>query len=126
MQNPELDEKQEFEKWTKQKIKINFFNHRKNPNQGEIWMCNMGKNIGSEQSNARPVLIVNRRIKGENTCVIIPASSTQRRFSIEVDGYNFLPHQIRTVDTKRLYRNITRISRDSLQKVMNKFLEFQQ
>jgi mRNA-degrading endonuclease toxin of MazEF toxin-antitoxin module len=115
----------EFEEWNKKKMNIHCFGKRKFPQQGEIWICDMGKNIESEQNNSRPALVINKPLKEERTCTIIPASNTNRNFSVKIENFNFLPHQIKTVDTRRFKRSIHRISKNNLLKVMEAFQNFQ-
>ncbi|PIR54571.1 hypothetical protein COU75_00160 [Candidatus Peregrinibacteria bacterium CG10_big_fil_rev_8_21_14_0_10_42_8] len=46
--------------------------------RGEVWICDFGGNIGSEQIGVRPCLVLNQKRRSERTCVVVPASRTQR------------------------------------------------
>ncbi len=112
-----MEEEILFDKWNEQKKFIN-----KASNQGhfyrekEIWWCNLGKNIGSEQDGKgdnyeRPVMV----IKSFNlfVCLIIPLTTSKKpnpfHFKIgivnERESYVIIS-QIRLIDTKRLTNRI--------------------
>jgi mRNA-degrading endonuclease toxin of MazEF toxin-antitoxin module len=82
--------------------------------RGEIWICNFGTNIGSEQNGIRPCLIINQKEPSENTCIVLPASHTIRSSTFTINDYHFLLHQVRVIDTRRLVRRILRISKRSV------------
>ena len=112
---------QKIQSWSKKKIKINSFEKRKFPKKGEVWICEFGTNIGSEQNDRRPSLIIKppSSLK-DHTCIIIPASRTIRQSSIKIENYYFLSHQIRTIDTKRLERKLERLPKEEVFHLINK------
>lgn len=113
-----------FEKWNNEKIHIHKFANQKYAQQGQIWIVNLGVNIGSEQNGLRPCLVLNSPRKGEKTCVIVPASNTERITTVKLGKYRFLLHQARTIDTKRLLRLVERIKKPSVQELQKNFLIF--
>ncbi len=94
------------------------------PRRGDIWMVDLRYNIGSEQNGVRPCLVLNKPAKRERTCIIVPSSSTKRKYSYEIQNYIFLIHQIRVVDTTRFTRKISRFSEKDTNKVYKKVLNF--
>jgi mRNA interferase MazF len=82
----------------------------------EIWVCNVGENIGHENDGkgvqyTRPVLIIQKY--GNMTCHILPLSTTQRRgyYYFPFDGHSgktsvALLTQSRIIDASRLRRRI--------------------
>lgn len=87
-------------KWTSEKIKLSdqwIDNEVKQRNrtmsQRAIYLCNLGENIGSEQSELRPVLIVsNNKINRGNNVLVVPLSTKLRTMTNkkgkEVPRYN--------------------------------------
>ena len=82
---------------------------RKRPERGEIWICDLGQNTGSEQNGVRPCLVLNQKKKTERTCIIVPASRTKREHSMTICGQHYAVLQIRAVDTQRLLRRKQRL-----------------
>ncbi len=113
-----------FQAWNKEKMQIHDFASRKYAQQGQIWLCNLGTNIGSEQNNIRPCLVLNAPVKRERTFVIIPASNTKRNSTIQINQYFFLLHQVRTVDTKRLMRLVERIKKPLVAELQKELFQF--
>jgi mRNA interferase MazF len=84
--------------------------------KGEIWVCNIGENVGFENDGkgsryTRPVLIVQKY--SNLTCHIIPLSTTSKRgaFYYEFNGETgrtsvALLTQSRVIDSTRLRRRI--------------------
>ncbi len=97
---------------------------RRNTKQGQVWVVDLGKIIGSEQKGVRPCFILNKQKRRENTCIIIIASNTERFSTFEKSGYKFLLHQVRTIDTSRLIRNIERIPENEMNEVIDAFKKF--
>lgn len=99
---------------------------KKYPKRGEVWMINLGVNQGSEQNGIRPAIVLNRPVKKERTCVIVPASSRVRNHSCVVSDYNFLVHQLRAIDTTRLMRKVerfTEIETNTVRQAIEKFIQ---
>jgi len=95
-------------------------NQRKYPKRGEIWICDLGTNKGSEQNGVRPCLVINQKVRYEQTCIVLPASRTMRTSTYTIGSYHFLLHQIRAVDTQRLSRRISRVSKASVSNIIIK------
>jgi mRNA-degrading endonuclease toxin of MazEF toxin-antitoxin module len=110
----------EFDRWNEVKKKIDIQEQNVKdigfPQQGEVWIAILGKNIGREQNGAiddfsRPVLV----IKTFNTSMfwIVPLSTKQKHFDF---NYNFndvtgrpvsaLIAQLRLVSHKRFQRKL--------------------
>jgi mRNA interferase MazF len=107
----------DYKDWMPVKADIhNKANRPKVYKKGEIWLCNIGENIGYEndgkgQRFVRPVLIAKKY--SDFTCHIVPLSTTQRRgrFYYPFDGHTgkvsvALLTQSRTIDSSRLHRKI--------------------
>ncbi len=99
---------------------------RKYPKRGQVWICDLGINVGSEQNGSRPCVILNNPVRNERTCIILPASRTERLFSIRIDIFNFLVHQIRVVDSVRFQRIVKRLDKTEVDKLVMKIMEFLQ
>ena len=99
----------------------------------EIWITELGINIGSEQNGniksfTRPCLIINKI--NNDTCIILPLTTTKRSSEVKISNYHFLskkswvmPFQIRTISTKRLKRNLGKISEENFQEIIKKSVE---
>lgn len=87
--------------------------------RGEIWMTDLKNNLGSEQNGLRPCVILNQALKKERTVFVVPASSKLRPQSKTVAHYNWLIHQSRAVDTRRLIRPIQRLSKNDTDKILS-------
>jgi mRNA interferase MazF len=86
----------------------------------EIWLCNIGENIGYENDGkgrrfVRPVLIVTAF--NRQTCFVVPLSTTPKRtrFHFAFDGNTgkesvALLSQPRAIDASRLHRKIGIVS----------------
>ncbi len=120
---------EEFDKWNglKKKIAIEIDKPNKFPKEGEVWGCNLGKNIGFEQNGMgnnffRPVLIIKRFNNHMFWCV--PLSTKQKHLDFY---FNFLdPHknkvsailgQIRLLSLKRLHRDMYQLDKNILKAI---------
>ena len=97
---------------------------RKFTQRGEVWLVDLGENIGSEQNGIRPCIVLQRQRKKENTCIVLPASRTNRFSTITVGRYSFVMHQIRVVDTTRFIKEFERLEKDMVDNLCDKFSEF--
>jgi len=116
--------------------------------KGAVHLCELGENVGSEQNEERPVLIVsNNRINSSSTNVmIIPLSKTLKtkevtnrkgkkqtvprlgtHYFLKKERYNFLTFDsaamaegIITVSKIRLGKHLGEISEDDLKKVLSR------
>jgi len=106
----------DFDRWNELKKKIH--DERKNVlyNQGEIWWCHLGVNVGFEEDGAgldseRPVVIVRRF--SVQLCWVIPLSTSLKNnpYYIKAGMISDQPasailSQMRPIDTKRLINMI--------------------
>ncbi len=115
----------ELNHWFSQKLNIHTKFKRKFPKRGDVWIVNLGINIGSEQNEKRPCLVIwAPKNKYVHTCIVIPASRTIRDTSFIIDKYAFLLHQLRVIDTKRFGRKLTRLEKEEVNKLSNKLMSF--
>lgn len=108
----------EFIAWNdlKQNLDLKEFKQTTFPDTREVWMCNLGRNIGREQNGrgdsfSRPVLILKKF--NNQMYWVVPLSSKQKMLSFY---YNFLdPYkkkvsaiiaQLRLVSIKRMQRKM--------------------
>jgi mRNA interferase MazF len=117
--------------WNAQKIQIQTKPQR--PfyfNEGEVWWCRIGENIGDEENGKgenfmRPVGIIRKFNK--NLALVFPISSklkdSKYYFSISYKGnkYSALVSQIKVIDTKRLTKKISQMSDEDFQKLKEYF-----
>ena len=76
--------------------------------RGEIYMCQIGENIGSEQSNRRPILIIsNDRINRTAANIIALPISSKLKFNDDGKTLKFKSHYLLT---KELYPFLDRDS----------------
>ncbi|WP_424766277.1 type II toxin-antitoxin system PemK/MazF family toxin [Paenibacillus sp. sgz302251] len=107
----------------------------KQPRRGDIWIAHLGSNSGSEQSGARPVLIIQNDIGNSYAPTVIVAAITDARkrdmpthVNIgDADGVLKKPsvvllEQIRTIDKCKVDRLVTRLSAQIMKEVENKIL----
>ena len=132
---------EKFLQWAKDKYEIHLFKKRVlSVKKHQVWLANLGVNIGSEQNKLRPVVILNNiSSKLLNTVIIAPVSSVKNKEKIEsvlncpifshVSGIKkdsvCLIHQIRCVDKKRLVKEIGYLSKeekDSIEEALKKML----
>ena len=111
-------------------LKPKIHNQEKRPyfNQGEIWWCQLGENIGDEENGKgsnylRPVVVLTKFNK--NICLVVPTSTKLKdssyyyKISYQQQEYSALVSQIRVLDTKRFKKKIAQISNDDLQNLKN-------
>ncbi|MDR1088998.1 MAG: type II toxin-antitoxin system PemK/MazF family toxin [Coriobacteriales bacterium] len=123
-------DKKDYQNWMKTKARIH--NDALKPSifkKGEIWVCNVGENVGHENDGkgvqyTRPVLIIQKY--GNMSCPVLPLSATQRRgyYYFPFDGHSgktsvALLTQSRIVDASRLRRKIGYVDK-------NVFVEIQE
>lgn len=106
----------EFSDWNKIKKDLHLNKVNKRYNVGDMWWCNLGKNVGHEQNGTgpnfqRPVLVI--RSFNKNVCLIIPLSTKNKKneFYINVgkiqgeEAFGIIS-QIRLIDTKRFVNKV--------------------
>ena len=117
--------------WTPVKKEINNLDLRpKGCREREIWICNLGENIGFEEDGkgnefTRPVLIL--KVFNRNFCHVIPLSTTRKRgtYYYSFDGMTgivsvALLSQSRPIDTMRLIRKVGYMNEEDFENVKNK------
>jgi mRNA interferase MazF len=117
----------EFDLWNVQKKNISQTTFTRFYKEREVWWCNLGKNIGSEQDGKgdyyeRPVLVI--KAFSRSVCLIIPltTSTKESKFYYKVgliDGKDasVVISQIKLVDTRRLTNRISILNDDIFQKI---------
>ena len=124
--------KKDYQKWMHVKAEIN--NKLPRPigfKERQIWLCNIGENIGFEEDGkgsrfVRPVLILKRY--GTQMCHVIPLSTTTKRndlYYYPFDGKTgktsvALLSQSRVLDSARLHRKIGLIEKDDFENIKQK------
>lgn len=81
------------------------------PKRGEIWLIDLSRSEGSEQSGIRPCIAIEKSQGKTNTTIIIPASRTRRDCTYDLGKYELLLNQVRVVDTGRLIKRLSRFER---------------
>lgn len=61
--------------------------HRIVPRRGEIWTCELGQNVGSEENKVRPVIVIqnNTGNKKSPTTIIAPISNRPKKISVHIE-----------------------------------------
>lgn len=56
------------------------------PKRGEIWTCELGQNIGSEENKVRPVIIIQNNTGNEKgpTTIIVPISNRPKKIKVHI------------------------------------------
>lgn len=107
------------------------------PKRGEIWTCELGKNIGSEENKIRPVIIIQNNTGNEKspTTIIVPISNRPKKIAVhielrksdyilledeteEITG-TILCEQIKVVSKARLGRHIATLESEFITNVLN-------
>lgn len=116
-------------------------NLKKKPRRGEIWTCELGRNIGSEENKVRPVIIVQNNTGNERapTTIVVPISNRQKRIAVHVvlkaSDYvlmdkeaepvtgTILCEQIKVVSKARLGRHVATLNKDFMVRVLDRRLK---
>lgn len=103
------------------------------PRRGEIWTCELGQNIGSEENKIRPVIIIQNDTGNKNapTTIIAPISNRPKKIAVHIelresdyileDGEKnhitgtVLAEQIKVVSKARLGRHIATLQNDFME-----------
>lgn len=111
------------------------------PKRGEIWTCQLGKNIGSEENKIRPVIIIQNDTGNEKstTTIIVPISNRPNKIPTHIPliktDYTLvlgeteditgtvLCEQIRAIENIRLGRHIATLTEPFITKVLNRKLK---
>lgn len=112
-------------------------NLNKKPKRGEIWTCELGENIGSEENKTRPVIIIQNdtgNLKSPTT-IIVPISNRPKKIEVHVkikkSDYilmedetdqitgTILCEQIKVVSKARLGRHIATLETEFVINILN-------
>ena len=110
------------------------------PKRGEIWTCQLGKNIGSEEDKIRPVIIIQNNTGNEKgpTTIIVPISNRPPKIAThiklrrndyigleedtEITG-TVMCEQIRVIAKSRLGKHIGTLNEDFIYNILNSKLK---
>ncbi|NMC56075.1 MAG: type II toxin-antitoxin system PemK/MazF family toxin [Eubacteriaceae bacterium] len=111
------------------------------PKRGEIWTCQLGKNIGSEEHKTRPVIIIQNNTGNEKspTTIIVPISNRPKKIAVHIElmqsDYTFvdgivgdikgtiLCEQIKVVSKARLGKHIATLTNDFMDNILTSKLK---
>jgi len=120
--------------WTPIKTKIN--NNKSYPlgfRERDVWICNIGENIGFEEDGkrkdfTRPVLIL--KVFNRKFCHIVPLSTTDKRgiYYYPFDGKTgktsvAILSQTRSIDATRLHEKVGKISKRDFDEIKKKIVQ---
>lgn len=106
------------------------------PKRGEIWTCELGQNIGSEENKIRPVIILQNNTGNVNapTTIVVPISNRPKRIAVHIALRNgdfklvegekmeitgtVLAEQVRVVSKARLGRHVATLN-DKFMKLLD-------
>lgn len=76
--------------WVNEQIKMNdnlVKSSKIIPRRGEIWTCELGQNIGSEENKIRPVIIIQNNTGNKNspTTIIAPISNRPKKIAVHIE-----------------------------------------
>jgi mRNA interferase MazF len=116
-----------FDLWNKQKQEINSSSKNKFVNEGDVWWCVLGMNIGYEQNGKhknfkRPVLIIKKFSNNVSLVIPLTTSSKDHRFryllnNTKIKKSKIIISQMKTIDNKRLNQKITRLDKLEINKI---------
>lgn len=99
--------------------------------RGEIYLCDLGQNIGSEQSGFRPVIVIQNDIGNKYSPTVVVSAITSKftkaqlpthvEISSKESGLHenslILLEQIRTLDKSRLKIKVGQVSLNIMKKI---------
>lgn len=126
----------EFDLWSELKKKIEYDGSDVNkfPKDGEVWMCDLGRNIGYEQNGSgdhfsRPILIIKKF--NNHMFWVVPLSTKQKNFDFY---FNYIdPNdqkvsailaQMKLVSVKRLKRKLYEIQIELFKEIKKRLKSF--
>ena len=123
----------DFDSWNLLKKKID--DHPKGPlfKEGEVWWVNCGLNIGYEIDGKgelflRPFIIIKKNDSNSSICVPLTKNLSNRNyyFRLEIKGLiiSCSLSQIKTIDSRRLFRKHCEISSSKLKVVKDEILNY--
>ncbi len=122
-----MREKEDFQNWNIQKIKIDGSGKNKLYRTRDIWWCDLGVNVGFEQdgtgkNNGRPILVLKGLSK--HTCLVIPLTTSNQKHSMritlgKINGKDALGviSQVRVIDTKRFVNKLGKLNKEKFEKI---------
>lgn len=125
-----------FDSWNEIKKKLDAESDKPDrfPQEGEVWMCSLGKNIGYEQNGggdnfSRPILIVKKF--NNKMFWVIPLSTKQKKLDfyfnytdIENRKVAAILAQLKLLSLKRLSRKLYEIDYQTLLEIKNRLKQF--
>lgn len=86
-----LEKNLQYIQWVNKKFKISMSSRKYTVAQREIYYCDLGINIGSEQGENRPVVILQNDSgnKSGNTTIIAPITSHEKSVQYDNDNYKY-------------------------------------
>lgn len=131
-----MNDSKQYDVWNEIKKKIQFDTDTSDyfPQEGEVWMSSLGKNIGFEQNGSgtnfsRPVLIVKKFNNHMFWCASL--STRQKKFDFYHnftdpggEKVSLILAQLKLVSVKRLKRKLYRLSSDNLTEIKEKLKKF--
>lgn len=126
----------DFDKWNELKKKIHVGNNQPGffPQDGEIWMCSLGKNIGYEQNGnganfSRPVLVTKKF--NNQMFWALSLSTKQKSFDfyhnftdVNKQKVAVILAQLKLVSVKRLKRKLYDMPRNDFTEIKSKLKAF--
>ncbi len=122
--------------WVNEQAKMNdnaLRDIRAIPRRGEVWTCELGQNIGSEENKIRPVIIIQNDTGNKNapTTIVAPISNRPKKIAVHIElresDYKLengekshitgtiLAEQIKVVSKVRLGRHIATLNKDFME-----------
>ncbi len=126
-------EEKKFDEWNEEKKKLHENGNLRTVNEGEIWWCAMGENIGVEINGKgtdfiRPILVLRKLSKFG--FIGIPLTSQYHdgtwyaHFRFKGRDEYAVFAQMRNISVKRLYRNMGRADDGDLKAIRKGLIEF--
>lgn len=118
-----------YDSWNLKKKNIECYSKEMSFNEGDVWWCSLGVNIGNESFGKgdnfrRPVLIIKKL--SSCMCVALPLTSRYKigtwfcDILINSNKRYVMLYQIRALNSKRFYVKIGRVDKEDLHKVKEK------
>lgn len=121
-------------KWAEETIKlskIEKYSKQLTPLRGEVWIANLGENVGSEENKMRPFIIIQNNVgnKFAPTVIGIPVSHSQNRLpthtTINPEDFkdvstcegNALAEQIRVISKARLRNRVGMLDEATMKEI---------
>lgn len=125
-----------FDLWNELKKKLDTESDKPDrfPQEGDVWMCSLGKNIGYEQNGggdnfSRPILVVKKF--NNRMFWVVPLSTKQKKLDFyfnytDVDDRKVaaILAQLKLLSLKRLSRKLYEIDRQTLREIKNRLKKF--